>query len=74
VATNVGGIPEVVTENNGILLPTRDADALTTALKDALTRNWRRRKISQDMAYLDWSETARKLHDLFSSILNHKKP
>ena len=74
VATNVGGIPEVVTKDNGILLPARDADALTTALKDALARNWDRKKISQDMAYLDWPETARKLHDLFSSILNHKKP
>ncbi|PCJ41273.1 MAG: glycosyl transferase family 1 [Alphaproteobacteria bacterium] len=74
VATNVGGIPEVITKDNGILLPTRDADALAVALKDALTRNWDREKISQGIAYLDWSETARKLRDLFSTILNHKKP
>ncbi|VAV92222.1 hypothetical protein MNBD_ALPHA02-889 [hydrothermal vent metagenome] len=74
IATNVGGIPEVVTEDNGILLPARDTDALTAALKDALTRNWDREKISQGIAYLDWSETACKLHDLFSTILAHEKP
>ncbi|MBL4612514.1 MAG: glycosyltransferase [Emcibacter sp.] len=69
IATNVGGIPEVITENNGILLSERTSDALTEALKAALQHNWDRPRISQDMTYLDWTETARKLQALFSEAL-----
>ncbi len=69
VATNVGGLPEIITENNGILLAERTTEALTEALKSAFSRKWDRRKISQDMRYLDWSETARKLQDCFSGAL-----
>lgn len=66
IATNVGGIPEVVTQKNGILLTDRTEEALTIALKSALTHDWDRQQISQDMAHLDWTETARKLHQVFS--------
>lgn len=40
VATNVGGIPELVNENNGILMPPRDTPALIAALETALARPW----------------------------------
>ncbi len=69
VATNVGGLPEIITQNNGILLAERTTEALTDALKSAVGREWDRQRISQDMHYLDWSETARKLHGCFSEIL-----
>jgi len=69
IATNVGGIPEVITKDNGILLPDRTAGALTAALEAALNRDWDRQQISQDMAYLDWHETARKLHACFGEGL-----
>lgn len=69
IATDVGGIPEVITEDNGILLSDRTSDALTDALKSALQHNWDRPRISQDMTYLDWTETARKLQTLFAKTL-----
>jgi glycosyltransferase involved in cell wall biosynthesis len=40
VATNVGGIPELVKEASGLLAPPRDAGALRTALEMALSRRW----------------------------------
>jgi glycosyltransferase involved in cell wall biosynthesis len=40
VATNVGGIPELVNESNGILIPPRDAGKLRAALETALARSW----------------------------------
>ncbi len=40
VATNVGGIPELVKEGSGLLVPPRDAGALRRALDMALTRQW----------------------------------
>ncbi len=69
ITTNVGGIAEVVTKDNGILLTERTSDALTNALKTALTRKWDRQQISESMNYLDWNETARKLHSCFKSAL-----
>ena len=69
ISTNVGGIAEVVTADNGILLSERTSEALTDALTTALNRDWDRQKISESMKYLDWHETARKLHDCFKSAL-----
>jgi teichuronic acid biosynthesis glycosyltransferase TuaC len=40
VATNVGGIPELVNESCGILIPPRDPEKLRAALENALSRSW----------------------------------
>jgi len=40
VATNVGGIPELVKEACGLLIAPRDASALGNALDSALTKKW----------------------------------
>jgi teichuronic acid biosynthesis glycosyltransferase TuaC len=40
VATDVGGTREIVNANNGILIPARDTQALTCALREALDRSW----------------------------------
>ena len=40
VATPVGGIPEVVDDRSGILVPPRDPEALAWALSEALGRPW----------------------------------
>jgi teichuronic acid biosynthesis glycosyltransferase TuaC len=40
VATHVGGIPELVKETCGLLVPPRDVTALRVALDTALTRLW----------------------------------
>jgi glycosyltransferase involved in cell wall biosynthesis len=40
VATNVGGIPELVKEGCGLLIPPRDAAALRGALDAALSKQW----------------------------------
>ena len=40
VATNVGGIPELVKEACGLLIPPRDAAALRRALDTALSKQW----------------------------------
>jgi teichuronic acid biosynthesis glycosyltransferase TuaC len=40
VATAVGGIPELVNADNGILVPPRDSEALAEALRRTLARQW----------------------------------
>lgn len=40
VASNVGGIPEIISDLNGVLVPPRDPVALAARLRDALDRHW----------------------------------
>ncbi len=68
IATNVGGLPEVITKDNGILLTEQSAEALTVGLSSALSHDWDGQQISQDANYLDWNETARNLHRCFSEF------
>lgn len=69
IATSVGGIPEVITGDNGILLETRTAEDLTRAISRLSHRKWECRKISESVKYLDWTETAQRLHRIFSRSL-----
>lgn len=39
VSTNVGGIPEVVNESNGILVPPQDAEALAEAMQEMILKH-----------------------------------
>jgi len=69
IAPRVGGIPEVVTEENGILLNARSPESLTGGLKQALHTAWDRRQVAASVAHLDWTETARELHRCFAESL-----
>jgi len=69
VATHVGGIPELIDERVGILVPPRDAAALGEALESALTRVWDRDRIAA--ARRSWEEVADKTFEVCRSVLRH---
>jgi glycosyltransferase involved in cell wall biosynthesis len=58
VASEVGGIPEIVGGHCGILVPPGDSGALAAALKEALARAWDEEKIAGSYRR-DWSVMAR---------------
>lgn len=58
VATPVGGIPEIIDAENGILVPPRDAVALREGLQQALSRSWDEDAISRRFSR-DWRQVAR---------------
>jgi len=67
VATRVGGIPEIMSNACGRLIPPRDANALAEALEAVLSADWNAGSIS---AYWSrsWSTVARELLDIFESV------
>jgi len=67
VATNVGGIPEVVSAEDGILIEYGDKQKLCNALIEALNKNWDRLKISSNLNTLSWAENSTKLLDIINT-------
>jgi glycosyltransferase involved in cell wall biosynthesis len=61
VATRVGGIPEVVDETAGRLVPCRDIGALAAALENVLGRSWSATALSQSVPTAAWNENASRL-------------
>jgi glycosyltransferase involved in cell wall biosynthesis len=57
IATNVGGIPELVNEKSGILVAPRDSRALAGAIETAMERSWDERSISEQF-HRGWDEAA----------------
>jgi len=69
VATRVGGIPELVDDACGRLVPPRDIDALRAALKDVLDTSWHPNTIG---ARYDksWQDVSSELEQVLSRTLD----
>jgi glycosyltransferase involved in cell wall biosynthesis len=72
VATNVGGIPEIMSEECGRLVPPRDPVALAQALASVLDTSWDAAAISA-RGSRSWSAVAAELLEIFESLVpNHR--
>jgi glycosyltransferase involved in cell wall biosynthesis len=56
VATTVGGIPEVVTEEVGLLVESKNTIQLERAITEALTTDWEQSKILKHSSRFDWQQ------------------
>ena len=72
VATNVGGIPEIMNEECGCLVPPRDSAALAHALASVLDRTWDAAAISAHRSR-SWNEVAAEMLDIFLSLVSARK-
>lgn len=68
VASSVGGIPEMVDANSGILCPPQDAGALATALDVALQRAWDEERIGAEHRR-SWEDVARETFEVCRTVL-----
>jgi len=71
VATNVGGIPELVDEECGILVPAHDPAGLRQALEAALKRQWDRAKIAAAHRR-GWDVVALETYKVCCRVLSHE--
>ncbi len=67
VATNVGGIPEILDDECGRLVPTRDAVALAEAIASVLDKRWDAKAISLHGSR-SWETVSAELLEIFESL------
>jgi glycosyltransferase involved in cell wall biosynthesis len=67
VATNVGGIPELVSPEAAILVPPRSPQDLAEALKLGLTRQWDEQAIAKK-SRRSWEQVAQETFDVCASV------
>lgn len=73
VATDVGGIPEVVTENGGEMVSVADIQGLVSALKRVAEKNYERRAVANSLNITSWSENAQELSEaLEMTVKKHR--
>jgi glycosyltransferase involved in cell wall biosynthesis len=72
VATNVGGIPEIMSGECGRLVPPRDPAALAQALASVLDTSWDASAISAHGSR-SWSAVAAELLEIFASLVSTRQ-
>jgi len=63
IATRVGGIPEVVNENVGILVDKKNSEQLAHAMVEALNKDWCSKKILSHAVQFDWHKNVQRVMD-----------
>jgi glycosyltransferase involved in cell wall biosynthesis len=70
VATEVGGIPELMDTSSGCLVPAKDAEALTRALDEVLARSWDPQSIATHHSR-SWGDVSSDVGDILKTTLEH---
>lgn len=75
VATAVGGIPEVVPKQAGILVEAGDVAGLAGALTKALTTEWKEKEIVDSVSSFDWNTNSSQLYESLAAAASaHRQP
>jgi teichuronic acid biosynthesis glycosyltransferase TuaC len=72
VATNVGGIPEIMDDTCGRMVPPRNVPALAQALDEVLTQTWDAKTISAKHGR-SWPDVAAELHTVLEEAIAAKR-
>ena len=72
VASDVGGIPDLISPVCGILVPPRDPEQLTVALQSALGKTWDRPEISR-LSRRGWDQVAAETFEVCEEVLVGRK-
>ncbi len=72
VATRVGGIPEILNNASGELVPPRDSSALAQAIGSVLDRSWVAETVSAQGGR-SWEAVASELLEIFLPLMDRRK-
>jgi glycosyltransferase involved in cell wall biosynthesis len=70
VASRVGGVPELLTDSNGIMVPSENPEALADGIQQALTRTWDSDMLRGTVECLSWNDVGRKYCGIMASALS----
>jgi glycosyltransferase involved in cell wall biosynthesis len=73
VATNVGGIPEIMNGKGGLLVPPRNSRALAQALASVLDQTWDAKVISASGSR-SWEDVAAEVFEVLESLVPTRLP
>ena len=68
VATKVGGIPEVVNDNNGVLINHHNEADIVEGIEKCLSKKWKNQAIRETIKPYTWDAN---VHQLSSFLFNH---
>lgn len=74
VASRVGGIPEVLPQYAGILVPPCDHASLSVALLDGLERDWDTARISEQAGKFRWGDNVDRLEHILQATTGRDSP
>ena len=69
VASHVGGIPEVVPEYAGILVPPHAVEALSVALIQATGKSWDSVQITAHAGNFRWEDNISRLEHILQAVI-----
>ncbi len=73
VACNVGGVPELLNERNGVIVQPESPDALAEGIKQALIRTWDPQSLRNSVEFLSWNKVAERLFEVLNDAVNTKQ-
>lgn len=72
VASNVGGVPELINIDNGILVPAEDPVALAEGLRQALRRSWNPESLRNSVECLSWDQVGKGYFQVLQAAMLEK--
>jgi glycosyltransferase involved in cell wall biosynthesis len=72
VAASVGGVPELLHDGNGILVPPADPPALASAIARALQRSWDPTVLRATVPSLSWNDMGQTLHTVIARAISER--
>jgi teichuronic acid biosynthesis glycosyltransferase TuaC len=72
IASRVGALPDLVNDNNGILVDAANSDALAGALKRAFSRRWDRDAIVRSQTAASWDTVAAQYLDVMDALVRQQ--
>ena len=73
VAARVGGVPELLNERNGVMVPPDNPSDLAGAIRHALKDSWNASELRASVPALTWEEVGRTLHgELSEAVHSHQ--
>ncbi|HLV81541.1 MAG TPA: glycosyltransferase family 4 protein [Chthonomonadaceae bacterium] len=73
VASNVGGVPELLNADNGILVPAEDPSALAEGLRQALSRSWDPETLRNSVECLSWDQVGNGYFQVLQAVVDGVK-